>query len=171
MMSTLKNDGMIPQDMEGPLSTVPEHERRKSKKHDKKSHSISSGEECDLDDERRRKKEERRAKRLAKHLAELGLDENGDPIDNFSLLKYPVREWKFKLPGFHEPIALNLVVTFIGVVCLWGMVMWSSGTFSGTRHARNSTKTNLTLSVVSCILPAQPILCLRWSLSLSCAYA
>jgi hypothetical protein len=148
-MSTSKDDGMIPQDKEGPLSSVPEH-KKKSKKHDKtRRRSISSAEELDLDDERRRKKEQRRATRLAKHLAELGLDENGDPIDNFSLLKYPVREWKFKLPGFHEPIALNPAVTFIGVVCLWGMVMWSSGTFSGMRHARNLTKANLTLSVVS----------------------
>jgi hypothetical protein len=136
MMSTSKNDdnqspGMIPLDKEGPLSTVPEQKRKKSKKHDKTSQSIRSNEELDLDldDERRRKKEQRRTKRLAKQLAALGLDENGDPIDNFSLLKYPVREWKFKLPGFQEPIALNPVVTFIGVVCLWGMVLWSSGKF------------------------------------------
>jgi hypothetical protein len=115
---------MIPPDKEGPLPTVPEQKKKKSKKHDK-----TSDEDLDLDDERRHKKELRRAKRIGKQLAALGLDENGDPIDNFSLSKYPVREWKFKLPGFQEPIALNPVVTFIGVVCLWGMVLWSSGKF------------------------------------------
>jgi hypothetical protein len=86
--------------------------------------------ELELEDERQRKKEQRRAKRhLAKHLAELGLDENGEPIDNFSLLEYPVREWKFKLPGFHDPVALNPAVTLIAVACLWGIVLWSSGKF------------------------------------------
>jgi hypothetical protein len=103
------------------------HTKSKSVKSAKPSHSDG---ELELEDERRRKKEQRRAKRhLAKHLAELGLDEHGEPTDNFSLLKYPVREWKFKLPGLHEPIALNPVVTFISVVCLWGIVLWSSGKF------------------------------------------
>jgi hypothetical protein len=128
MISTLKynanlSPGLIPPDKEGSLAAV--QERKKSKKHGKKSRS--NEDDHDDDDERRIKKEQRRVKRLAKQLAELGLDENGDPIDNFSLLKYPVREWKFKLPGFHEPIAINPVVTLMAVSCLWGLVWWSSG--------------------------------------------
>jgi hypothetical protein len=106
-------------------STMPED--KKSKKLAEPSHYMSSDEALAMEDERRRKKDKRRAKRLAAHLAELGLDVNGDPIDNFSLLQYPLREWKFKLPGFHEPVAINPVVTFIAVACLWGMVLWSSG--------------------------------------------
>jgi hypothetical protein len=123
---------------EGSLSIVPEH--KKSKKQGKASHGVSKEEELDSEDERRLKKEQRRAKRLAKHLAELGLDENGDPIDNFSLLKYPVREWKFKLPGFDESIAINPVVTFIAVVCLWAIVLWSSSKFvRRAKRAKSST--------------------------------
>jgi hypothetical protein len=51
-----------------------------------------------VNDERRRKKLVRRAKKQAKLFAELGLDENGNPLYNFSLLKYPVREWAVTLP-------------------------------------------------------------------------
>jgi hypothetical protein len=79
------------------------------------------------EEERRRKKHLRRAERLAKRFAALGLDEHGNALDNFSLLKYPVREWKFTIPGTQEPIALNPAVTLVGVVCLWGIVCWSSG--------------------------------------------
>lgn len=80
----------------------------KSKKLAKPSHHMTSDEELALkEEERLRQNEKRRAKRLAKHFAELGLDENGDPTDNFSLLKYPVSEWKFELPGFHEAVAVN----------------------------------------------------------------
>jgi hypothetical protein len=64
---------------------------------------------------------------LAKQFAALGLDEHGNELDNFSLLKYPVREWKLTIPGTQEPIALNPAVTLIGVVSLWGIVCWSSG--------------------------------------------
>jgi hypothetical protein len=80
---------------------------------------------------RRRKKEARRREKMIAQLAELGLDENGEKLDNFSILKYPVREWKFSLPGSQEQIALNPAVTLMGVMVLWGMVGWASGTCIG----------------------------------------
>lgn len=78
-------------------------------------------------EERRRKKLIKRAKSQAKLFAELGLDENGNPFDNFSLLKYPVREWILTLPGLHDPIALNPVVSMLAIVSLWGLVLWTAG--------------------------------------------
>lgn len=77
---------------------------------------------------RERKKKERRAQKLAQRFKELGLDENGNELDNFSLLKYPVRECKFRIFGSTEPLALNPVVTLIAVVCLWSIVVWCTGT-------------------------------------------
>lgn len=80
----------------------------------------------------RRKKELRRAKRLAERLAQLGLDANGDPLDNFSLLTYPVREWKFKVPG---------VVTFICIATLWALVLWNTGKQRETVAGLDSLRT------------------------------
>lgn len=72
-------------------------------------------------------KQRRRAKKMAKRLAALGLDEEGNELDNYSLSKYPVREWKFTLPGMKDDIALNPVVSLIGVSVLWGIVCCYSG--------------------------------------------
>jgi hypothetical protein len=81
-----------------------------------------------VDEERRRRKKElRRKEKLAAHFAELGLDENGEKLDNFSLLKYPVREWLIAIPGTTEPIALNPIVTLIGIGCLSFIMVWCSG--------------------------------------------
>jgi hypothetical protein len=80
------------------------------------------------EESRRRKKELRRKEKLKAYFAELGLDENGEKLDNFSLLKYPVREWIVTIPGTTEPIALNPVVTLIGIGCLCFIICWSSGT-------------------------------------------
>jgi hypothetical protein len=74
-------------------------------------------------------KQRRRAKKMVKRLAALGLDEEGNELDNYSLSKYPVREWKFTLPGMKDDIALNPVVSLIGVGVLWGIVCWYSGKF------------------------------------------
>jgi hypothetical protein len=84
------------------------------------------------DDLRRLKKLQRRAKKMAAHFAALGLDEFGEPLDNFSLLKYPVREWRFTPLGFQEPIAINPVVTFISGLLLWGSVLISICTYDQT---------------------------------------
>jgi hypothetical protein len=52
--------------------------RKKSKKLAEPSRHMTREEELALEEEERlRKQEKRRAKRLAKHFAELGLDENG----------------------------------------------------------------------------------------------
>jgi hypothetical protein len=72
---------------------------------------------------RARRKQLRQAEKMVKRLAKLGLDEHGDPLDNFSLLKYPVREWKFRVPGFQEAVAINPVVTLIAVAVLWSIVL------------------------------------------------
>jgi hypothetical protein len=101
----------------------------KKKKKEKQRMDAGSGDIVE-EEERRRKKLLRHAKKQAKLFAELGLDENGNPIDNFSILKYPVREWKFTLPGSKGQIALNPVVTLIGIVCLWSLVIWCRGKFS-----------------------------------------
>lgn len=79
------------------------------------------------EERRRRKLARRQAKKMAKHLAELGLDENGNRIDNLTLLNYPVRECKFSLPGFHEAIAVNPLVSLLGGIILWLFVVWSVG--------------------------------------------
>jgi hypothetical protein len=73
------------------------------------------------------KQRQRRAKKMAKRLAALGLDEEGNELDNYSLSKYPVRECKFTLPGMKDDIAINPVVSLIGVGVLWGIVCWYSG--------------------------------------------
>jgi hypothetical protein len=108
---------------------------KRKKKGKKLSSRDSSSKEKDIvvlteaEQERRRlKKLERRAAKAKKHLEELGLDENGEPLDNFSLLKYPVREWKFTVPGSAQHIAINPVVTLIGVCFIWGIVVWNTGT-------------------------------------------
>jgi hypothetical protein len=79
------------------------------------------------EEHRRHKKELRRKEKMKAHFAELGLDEHGEKLDNFSLLKYPVREWLIAIPGTTEPIALNPIVTLIGVGCLVSIMVWSSG--------------------------------------------
>jgi hypothetical protein len=80
------------------------------------------------DETKRLKKELRRAEKRVARLRELGLDENGDPLDNFMLSKYPVREWTFTLLGSTENVAINPVVFTIAIVCLWSLALWSSGT-------------------------------------------
>jgi hypothetical protein len=45
---------------------------------------------------------------------------------------YPVREWTFRLPCDMNPhpVMINPCVTGAAVACLWGLVIWSSGTSS-----------------------------------------
>jgi hypothetical protein len=121
-------------------------EARQAKKHSRrhkeddgghgKSHrSRSENEAADSvnsEERRRLKKEARQREKMTARLAELGLDEHGEKLDNFSILKYPVREWIFCLPGSSEHIALNPAVTLMGVLILWGLVGWATGTFKGT---------------------------------------
>jgi hypothetical protein len=111
-------------EMERPHLESIEPKKRKAKKHAKNDGTPELRHDFE---ERRLKKLQKQAKKVAEHFAALGLDENGDPLDNFSLLKYPVRECKFTIPGCHEPIAINPVVVLIGVFCLWGMVLWNVG--------------------------------------------
>lgn len=107
----------------------------------KRSDKKKSKQSKDLDDahvsvsvseseERRLKKELKRAKKMGERLAELGLDENGEPLDNFSLLKYPVREWKISIPGSRgDQVAFNPVVTMVGMIGLWILVMFCTCKF------------------------------------------
>lgn len=85
----------------------------------KKGHPKSENSE-----ERRLRRKLRKAQRIAKHFEELGLDENGNELDAFSIEKYPVREWTFTVPGMSDKVALNPVVTLIAVAFLWGLVLW-----------------------------------------------
>jgi hypothetical protein len=82
-------------------------------------------------EERRIRKALRKAKKMAKHLERLGLDETGNELDD-SYEKYPVRIWNFTIPGLHDKVAINPAVTMIGVVCLWSLVVWCHGTFNRT---------------------------------------
>lgn len=106
--------------------TSKNHSKHK-KKEDNEERPLTEDELAEREERRREKKNEKRAKKMAEQLEALGLDENGDPLDNFCLSKYPVREWIFKLPHSVEPVALNPVVTLIGVAVLWGVFIWSSG--------------------------------------------
>jgi hypothetical protein len=101
------------------------HRTKKMKKTDRKEITLSFEEK---EARRLAKKEQRRQEKAIKQLAELGLDENGQELDNYSLEKYPIREFKFTLPGFHNPVAFNPVVTLIGITSIWGIVTWISST-------------------------------------------
>jgi BCCT, betaine/carnitine/choline family transporter len=117
-------------------------EAREAKKHSRhregdkeghrKSHRSRNPDEAatvDSEERRRLKKEARQREKMIARLAELGLDEHGEKLDNFSILKYPVREWKFSIPGSSEQIALNPAVSLMGIFVLWSLVGWASGTF------------------------------------------
>jgi hypothetical protein len=115
------------------------HEKKKGKTHKRHredgdtttvSDALSSVDPTRSDEERLERRRARAKKKLAAHMAALGLDENGQPLDNFSLLKYPVREWKFTLPCSQEPVAVNPVVALIAVACLWALVIWTTGTLT-----------------------------------------
>jgi hypothetical protein len=41
------------------------------------------------------------------------LDDDGQPLDNYSLTKYPAREVQWTIPGLHDPVALHPVVTLL----------------------------------------------------------
>jgi hypothetical protein len=111
------------------LPTTREQEKTKtrSKRKDDASRKSKAGGVVD-EDLLRRKKEERRKKKVIQRLAALGLDEHGEKLDHYSILKYPVREWRVILPGSQEPIAFNPIVTLIGMVVLWFTALWISGT-------------------------------------------
>jgi hypothetical protein len=91
------------------------------------------------EERRRRKKEARQREKMMARLAELGLDEHGEKLDNFSILKYPVREWILTIPGSSEKIALNPVVTLLGILVLWGLVGWAIGRLIQEIHFRCAT--------------------------------
>jgi choline-glycine betaine transporter len=100
--------------------------RRQSRLEAKSVGSVVSMETGVDDEERRRRKLMRNFEKHKARLEELGLDEYGQPLDAYSILKYPVREWTFTLPGSRETVALNPVVTLMGLVYVWGLVVWST---------------------------------------------
>jgi hypothetical protein len=95
---------------------------------DGNSRSRVGEDDIEKEERRRRKKERRRQEKRKEYFASFGLDENGEKMDNFSILKYPVREWKINIRAAVDPIALNPIVTLIAVVCLFSIICWSSGT-------------------------------------------
>jgi hypothetical protein len=101
-------------------STTP----KDSKEHKESTMATVSG---DPESEELTQKQRCRAKKMAKRLAALVPDDEGNELDDYSLSKYPVREWKFTLPGMKDDVALNPVVTLVGVGVLWGIVCWYSG--------------------------------------------
>jgi hypothetical protein len=102
-------------------------------------------------EERRIRKALRKAKKMAKHLERLGLDENGNELDA-SYDKYPVRTWNFTVPGLHDKVAINPAVTMIGVVCLWSLVVWCHGKFN-RRNVVGPLQTNCTHTFLQWIPP------------------
>lgn len=99
---------------------------RKKTKAKKRASKYDNAHDSRHDEERRLKKLRKQAQRVVEHFAALGLDEFGQPLDNFSLLKYPVRECKFSLPGVNDkPIAINPVVAMIGGLLPWVCVLLS----------------------------------------------
>lgn len=85
--------------------------------------------ENESEEERTLRKQLRRAKKMARHLEKLGLDENGEELDNFSLSKYPVRESTFTISGMNDRVAVNPVVTLMAIIVLWSIVVWCTGKF------------------------------------------
>jgi hypothetical protein len=47
-----------------------------------------------------------------------------DEVEDFDLDKYPVREWKIRLPWLSEDIAFNPLVCLLGISMLWGLAIW-----------------------------------------------
>jgi hypothetical protein len=101
-------------------------EERHRRKKEMRRQSLKDGEKSDKS--RHSTKALSQREKMIQRLAALGLDENGEKLDNYSLLKYPVREWMISLPGAAERIAVNPFVTIIGIVLLWGTIGWSGGT-------------------------------------------
>jgi hypothetical protein len=92
-------------------------------------HTVALSDE-DTHEQREQRRHARRVHRkLVRRMAALGLDEHGQPLDgeHYALSQYPVRECVVVLPGFSDPIALNPVVTLLGVMGLWSMVVWLAG--------------------------------------------
>jgi choline-glycine betaine transporter len=116
-------------------------------------------------EERRRTKAERKRAEKAlqktkEHFAELGLDEDGNLLDHYSLLKYPVRECKFTLPFCGtEPIALNPVVTLIGLSCMWSIVVWSTVDPTGSLQALLAGRSYVALSYTWLFQASKALLC------------
>lgn len=155
--------------------------------------SVSMNDDANVDnevarrDKARRDKAIRSAKRHKKRMAELGLDLNGAPLDNYSLSKYPVRECKLSIRGFKEQVVLNPVVNGIGIVGLWGVVAWAQGMplRSTTRMYLFRYIIFLTASLIFIFIDtvnpigatatlslwsSQIVLNLSWLLQFSCAY-
>jgi hypothetical protein len=131
------------------------HSRRRKdddERHCKRNRSRNPDEAATVGSEesRRLKKEARQREKMIARLAELGLDEHGEKLDNFSLLKYPVREWKFSIPGCSEQIALNPAVTLIGVLVLWSLVGWAIGTW--IRAIRSAVQEMRIISCETCAI-------------------
>jgi hypothetical protein len=118
------------------------HAEKRSKKQPKKRKKEAKSSLTDLvlglagheDDTVVPNRQARKLAKLEQRMAALGLDIHGAPLDNFSLEKYPVRERTFTVPGFAAPVALNPVVTLIGILGLWGLVLWLTGTLCRTLH-------------------------------------
>jgi hypothetical protein len=49
---------------------------------------------------------------------------NADEVEDFDLDKYPVREWKIRVPWLSEDIAFNPLVCLLGISMLWGLAIW-----------------------------------------------
>jgi hypothetical protein len=114
---------------EGSETSVRNEEREEERRRRKKELRQKSLTDGAVDEKSRHStKALRQREKMIQRLAALGLDENGEKLDNYSLLKYPVREWMISLPGAAERIAVNPFVTLIGIVLLWGIIGWSGGT-------------------------------------------
>lgn len=104
-------------------------ERRKKKPKSPKHHvERASDDELKVKEdrrERRRCKEAQREESRVRKLAELGLGTDGKPLDNYSILQYPVRECKFTF--LKQTVAFNPVVTTVGLVVVWGIVLQTTG--------------------------------------------
>lgn len=108
------------------------------------------------DDVKKARRELRRAQKMVQRLAELGLDEHGNELDNYSLLKYPLREFKLRLSD-QTAIALNPAVTLFAIVGLVAVVWWSSviGTFFLPRafsHDDDKERTACTMTTLTLVL-------------------
>lgn len=56
-------------------------------------------------------------------------DEMLPVLEPFDLEKYPIREIKFRIPGLVDPIVINPMVTLVAVALLWGVVIYTIGTY------------------------------------------
>jgi hypothetical protein len=77
--------------------------------------------------------------KMRRHSRGRSEDEMLPVLEPFDLEKYPIRELQFRIPGLVDPIVINPMVTLVAVALLWGVVIYTIGTFEVFPNGRYAT--------------------------------